>query len=139
MSDLTKAQAHRRRKIRAILRLYEERGLASDVVEDALWKLYPGFHPYKALAALFEEATATLMPVPPPSPGELVPLYRIPTTIPAAWVMVHNGVRPTRRLGSRGFRAWLQAPSDQLKVCSCGWASEVGDHYRGLPQQTEAS
>jgi hypothetical protein len=46
-------------------------------------------------------------------------------------VLVHNSVRPTRRLGSRGFRAWLQSPdSVGLEVCGCGWAPELGQHYR---------
>lgn len=65
-------------------------------------------------------------------------LERIPPNadaIPAGLVVVHNHVRPARRLGTRGFRAWLQAPDDRVTVvtvCECGWAPEVGDHYRVL-------
>jgi len=56
-----------------------------------------------------------------PKPGE----------IPAGRVVVHNHVRPTRKLGSRGFRAFLAAADDPLlESCDCGWAAELGDHYR---------
>jgi hypothetical protein len=39
-------------------------------------------------------------------------LFSLPKSgeIPAGQVVVHNEVSPTRRLGSRGFRAWLQSP-----------------------------
>jgi hypothetical protein len=59
-----------------------------------------------------------------PKPGE----------IPAGQVVVHNNVRPTRNLGSRGFRAWLQAPTDAppIERCDCDWAPELGTHYRVL-------
>jgi len=30
---------------------------------------------------------------------------KLPKGVPSGWVLVHNTVRPTRRLGSRGFRA----------------------------------
>lgn len=58
-------------------------------------------------------------------------LRTIPTrdAIPAGRVVVHNHVNPTRRLGSRGFRAWLQRPNDRLVLCECGWAPELGAHY----------
>jgi hypothetical protein len=52
-------------------------------------------------------------------------------TIPAGDALVHNSVRPTLRLGSRGFQAWLEPLNTQtLEVCDCGWASELGAHYR---------
>jgi hypothetical protein len=57
-------------------------------------------------------------------------LSTIPAEVPAGWVVVHNNVRATGRLGSRGFRAWLTGPSDRLSVCECGWAPELGEHYR---------
>jgi len=49
----------------------------------------------------------------------------IPETIPPGKVLVHNSVtraiEPRRRPGTRGFRAWLQAPDpDRLEVCRCG-------------------
>ncbi len=56
----------------------------------------------------------------------------IPAAVPAERVVVHNHVRMSRRrrLGSRGFRAWLDGPSDRYETCSCGWAPELGEHYR---------
>ena len=61
-------------------------------------------------------------------PGEL---RRIPDTVPAGQVVVHNHVTPTRHPGSRGFRAWLAAPDpDRLEACDCGWAPELGQHFR---------
>lgn len=47
-------------------------------------------------------------------------------------VVVHNHVRPTRHLGSRGFRAWLQSPDKPpaIEPCPCDWAPELGEHYR---------
>lgn len=58
-------------------------------------------------------------------------LKRIPATIPPDRVLVHNNVRPTRRLGQRGFRAWYEpaARSQRLAICYCGWAPELGIHY----------
>lgn len=51
--------------------------------------------------------------------------------IPAGRVVVHNHVYPVaRRLGWRGSRAWLAAPDDRLVACDCGWAPELGGHYR---------
>ena len=60
-------------------------------------------------------------------------LQKLPDSIPANKVLVHNSVRPTRRLGARGFRAWL-SPKDRegLKLCDCGWAPELGQHFRVL-------
>jgi hypothetical protein len=58
-------------------------------------------------------------------------LDRLPRAIPADRVLVHNHVRPTRRLGMRGFRAWLAAPNAaRLQVCDCGWAPEFTQHFR---------
>jgi uncharacterized protein (DUF433 family) len=57
-------------------------------------------------------------------------IKRIPPTIPPDCVLVHNHVRPTRRLGQRGFRAWLALPSAALEICSCGWAPGLPEHYR---------
>ena len=55
----------------------------------------------------------------------------LPAAIPPGRVLVHNNVRPTRRLGSRGFRAWLATPDpERLEPCGCGWAAELGEHYR---------
>jgi hypothetical protein len=56
-------------------------------------------------------------------------LRRLPRAVPSGLVLVHNHVRPVRRLGARGFRAWLSPPSDQLSPCPCGWAPELGHHF----------
>lgn len=59
-------------------------------------------------------------------------LQKLPASIPADQLLVHNHVTPTRRLGSRGFRAWLSPREDRprLAVCNCGWAPELGRHFR---------
>jgi hypothetical protein len=58
-------------------------------------------------------------------------LEALPSAIPTGRVLVHNFVRPTRRLGSRGFRAWLDsADRADLVRCECGWAPELGEHFR---------
>ena len=59
-------------------------------------------------------------------------LWRTPKAdeVPAGRVVVHNSVRPALRLGTRGFRAWVAAPHDRLEPCGCGWAPELGVHYR---------
>jgi len=58
-------------------------------------------------------------------------LRRLPAVLPVNRVLVHNQVIPTRRLGSRGFRAWLSLPDlARLVVCGCAWAAELGPHFR---------
>jgi hypothetical protein len=59
-------------------------------------------------------------------------LTTLPENISPYQLLVHNSVRPTRRLGSRGFRAWLTPRSEigRLEPCDCGWAPELGQHYR---------
>ena len=58
-------------------------------------------------------------------------LVEVPAAVPDGQWLVHNNVRPTRRLGSRGFRAWLSEPdAKRWMPCGCGWAPEVGSHYR---------
>ena len=63
-------------------------------------------------------------------------LDRLPLVIPSDKVMVHNSFSlPPRRLGRRGFRAWLVAVDDdrwtpRREVCDCGFAPELGTHYR---------
>jgi hypothetical protein len=62
---------------------------------------------------------------------ELEYLQRLPAAVPAGRVLVHNQVYPVaRRNGTRGSRHWLQLPADNLEVCDCEWAPELGDHYR---------
>jgi hypothetical protein len=64
-------------------------------------------------------------------------LKKLPASITADQVLVHNAVPPTRVLGPRGFRAWTQPTTHPLAVeeCGCGWAPELGVHYRviGVP------
>jgi hypothetical protein len=64
---------------------------------------------------------------------DMIYLSRIPQhSVTGGGVVVHNCVRPSRRLGTRGFRAWVQNPSSKIPIepCDCGWASELGEHYR---------
>jgi hypothetical protein len=67
-------------------------------------------------------------------------LDKLPATIPPGKALVHNNIRPTRQLGLRGFRAWLVAGDDDRQanrvVCDCGWAPELGKHYR-IPRPGE--
>lgn len=54
-------------------------------------------------------------------------LDKVPKSIPPDARLVH---RPTRLLG-RGFRAWLVTlDTEGLEPCSCGWAPELGEHFR---------
>ena len=66
-------------------------------------------------------------------------LFRLPRAIPSGTVLVHNHVRPTRRLGLRGFRVWLQRPDEgpAVEKCDCPWASELGAHSRVRRVQLE--
>jgi hypothetical protein len=65
-------------------------------------------------------------------------LAKLPDAVPEGKVLlhtqvyVHNWVHPIpRRIGSPGFRAWLCPPDpEHLEVCYCGWAPELGKHYR---------
>jgi hypothetical protein len=58
-------------------------------------------------------------------------LKRIPSEVPPGRVIVHNNVRPTRRLNMRGFRAWYESIDrlPDLILCHCQWAPELGAHY----------
>jgi hypothetical protein len=63
--------------------------------------------------------------------SEVAYLDRIPAAILPGMVVVHNSVRPSRRLGTRGFRAWLEpADAPNHEVCPCDWATELPEHYR---------
>jgi hypothetical protein len=61
-------------------------------------------------------------------------LDRLPSVIPPGKALVHNSVRATGQLGTRGFRAWLVDDGDARNarrvVCDCGFAPELGTHYR---------
>ena len=64
-------------------------------------------------------------------------LPRPAAEIPAGQILVHNHVRPARRQGTRGFRFWYQPLSDRAGPCPCGWAPELGTHYRIKPELRE--
>jgi hypothetical protein len=59
-------------------------------------------------------------------------LDRVPETVPEGQVVVHNRVRPTLRLGSRGFRAWLADAGDERhERCGCDWThGRLSEHFR---------
>ena len=60
-------------------------------------------------------------------------LFKMPETVPADRLVVHNHVRPQPRLGLNGFRAWLYGPNPdpcRVEVCECGWAPQFPEHYR---------
>jgi len=64
-------------------------------------------------------------------PNDIDYLEEMPTVIPAGKFLIHNNVVPAKRIGSRGFRIWYVSPdSTKYVVCDCGWAPELGDHYR---------
>ena len=56
-------------------------------------------------------------------------LTELPEAVPPGLMLVHNHFEPTARLGSHGFGAWLQEPSNNLLGCDCGWAPGLGRHY----------
>jgi hypothetical protein len=73
-----------------------------------------------------------------------------PMALAPGEVIVHNHVRPARVLATRGFGAWIAAPDDddhdgidpggyRVVRCDCGWAPQLGDHYRVDRAYREAS
>jgi hypothetical protein len=55
----------------------------------------------------------------------------IPKEVPEGRVLMHNHVRPTTRLGSWGFRAWLDDHvPDNFARCDCGWAPGLVHYAR---------
>ena len=78
-----------------------------------------------------------------PLQTQMLPEYlsQLPESLPDdGRVLVHNNIRPSRRLsnrpsrrlGLRGFRAWLTAPDERWVVCNCGWTTELGQHYEAV-------
>jgi hypothetical protein len=65
-------------------------------------------------------------------------LKRLPPTIPADRVLVHNRERPTGQLGSGDFRAWLQPANSAVEVCDCSFAPKFAEHYRLRRNKAEA-
>jgi integrase len=61
----------------------------------------------------------------------LRPAWVKPDAIPSdVVVVVHDYPRLTRRLGSRGVHFWLQPGDFTIEVCDCGWAPDLGRHFR---------
>lgn len=53
--------------------------------------------------------------------------------VPLEFGIVHNIAPPTRTLGAKGFRIWAQGLGDTdvpIEPCPCGWAPELGRHFR---------
>lgn len=79
-------------------------------------------------------------PVPPGDFGaltgaeQLTAIPRSPADIPAGRVVVHNHVRPARRLGMRGFRAYLVQPRTPHHRLRLRVGSRAGD---ALPRGPE--
>jgi hypothetical protein len=58
-------------------------------------------------------------------------LSELPEFIPENEWLVHNNAQPGHPLGTTDFQAWLQKPDPaNLETCNCGWASELGQHFR---------
>jgi hypothetical protein len=68
-------------------------------------------------------------------------LDRLPAAIQPGKVLVHNRAQSAQSLGMNGFRAWLVDAADRRhalrEVCDCGWAPELGPHYRRVSQMEE--
>jgi hypothetical protein len=58
-------------------------------------------------------------------------ISRIPASVPAGKVLVHNHVRWSQRArpSRRGFRAWLDRPRPYHVQCQCDWARHLHKHY----------
>lgn len=57
-----------------------------------------------------------------------------PEDVPFEFGIVHSRILPPPgRVGVAAFRIWAQRPDSDdppLEVCPCGWAPELGRHYR---------
>jgi hypothetical protein len=65
--------------------------------------------------------------------GNMEYLPRLRATVPDGRYLVHNVNTLGRKMvysGPGGFRMWLQDPGPRLELCDCGWAAELGSHYR---------
>jgi hypothetical protein len=62
---------------------------------------------------------------------DYLPAGKMPKEIPAGKILVHNSVRPSRRIGYKGSRAWWddKGNADNSDKCDCGWGAELGEHY----------
>jgi|RhiMetdeSRZDD1v2_1073273.scaffolds.fasta_scaffold1277791_1 hypothetical protein len=72
--------------------------------------------------------------MPEPTQPPLDYLFKLAAAVPEGRWLVHNQVYPvTRRHGTRGSRYWLSDPDPNLEPCDCGFAPELGTHYRRRP------
>jgi hypothetical protein len=66
--------------------------------------------------------------------GRYLGLIPRPEDVPLDYGIVHNQVGPpTRVIGAGGFRIWVQRLDDgdpPIEPCPCGWAPELGRHFR---------
>ena len=66
--------------------------------------------------------------------GRYLGLIPKPEEVPFEFGIVHNHIEPsTRAIGARGFRIWVQRLDDTdapIEPCPCGWAPELGRHFR---------
>ena len=64
----------------------------------------------------------------------------VPKQVPEGRVVVHNFVRPTQRLGSRGFHAWTEPVGTPNRIVwTCDWAPHLPEHYRVTTHWTTQS
>ena len=59
-------------------------------------------------------------------------LTRLPDAVPPGKILVHDADDPVARPpGTQGSRMWLDDPDPaKYQACDCGWAVELGAHYR---------
>ena len=74
------------------------------------------------------------------TPDEMEYLTAEPSSLPQdGRVLVHNDVWPVaHRQGTHGSRFWLQQPEPSLKLCTCAWAPQIGQHFY-LPRPVDAA
>jgi hypothetical protein len=56
-----------------------------------------------------------------------------PEDVPSAFGIVHSRIAPGTTIGAKGFRIWAQRLDDTdppIEPCPCGWARELGRHFR---------
>lgn len=58
----------------------------------------------------------------------------VPKAVPPYKLLIHNHVQPSRALWRGCFRLWLldtrRHDVDSVEPCPCGFAPELGTHYR---------
>lgn len=61
-------------------------------------------------------------------------ITKLPAEVPAGRFLVHNHVPPAQRIGSRGFRVWLQSDDvdPPLRACDCNWSDRPHYLHAGL-------